>query len=83
MPNDGVPKLFTVCRVNAQEPMGKVMLSGNSNVRDSEELAHLCRAMYLEPSVLAGCPDWVKRTVRMHLWAPACISQRAVHATRW
>ena len=60
---DRVPKVFTVCRVIAQEPVGRVVLTRKDQV-GPEELARLCRAIHLDPSVLASCPDWVRSTVR-------------------
>ena len=71
----------------AQEPSGQVVITGRTQVRDActcpEELARLCRAMHLQPTALAGCPDWAQRAVRLHLRAMACVSRSAVRAARW
>ena len=65
-------ELFTVCRVIAQEPVGRVTLMGLTKAREPEDLARICRTIYVDPSALAGFPDLVLCAVCLHLSALAC-----------
>ena len=59
--------MVTACRVTAQGPCGRVVLTGTTKVKDPVELARFCRSLHLQPSVLEGCPDALQRVVRLHL----------------